>query len=333
MYDNASPQFFLTNSRKLTGYFVMLVLFGLCMFMVAQELKPKPEAVFEIMDALEVRDSKNNGDVAKLVHSDDTKDKNFEQPQVANNKAQNSKGEYGHAVVEAPKGGMVNEGRVVGADEELVMDGKTKKKTQPGVNAEKVPSELDSVNSEEKSGKASRDNELAKKNVQMGEPDLLKLNEVNEKSDNVKAAKKDKVAARKGDTVGFAEDSLDEPIEPIIAKSVGDRMRKKIDNRLKGDIDDSLEIIESDTTVKKGKVGAKADQGGDDEPVQDGDDELVQDGDDEPVLDKKNKPFPKKNKPFQKKDDEPALDKKDEPTQKKNAQDKAAVKKILVETE
>lgn len=139
VYDKMPKQVFLTNSRKLTGYLVMLFLFGLCVFLVSQELRTPAESNYELVGSTGNAGNagnagkgveKNSGDVGKLV--DSAKDSVLENDKadLAMNKAQNSKGEYGHAVMEAPKGGMVNEAHVVGTDEDLVLDGKTKKTNQ-----------------------------------------------------------------------------------------------------------------------------------------------------------------------------------------------------------
>lgn len=234
-YDSASRLLFLTNSRKLLGYLVMLALFGLCMFMVAQELKPRPDVLYEIMDPQEVKEPKNNGDVGNLVVSD-KKDKNFEQPQVANNKAQNSRGEYGHGVMEAPKGGMVNEGPVVGADEGLVVDGKTKKKSS-GVEV-LVANDAAAPGAPVVQGngvKATREGD--KKAADPQNPDLRKLNEKNHNLNNVaiKGADLEGSDAKLGDT--------------NINGVVEDRMHKKVD--AKGKIDDD------DTKAEKKDVGGE----------------------------------------------------------------------------
>lgn len=132
-YEKMPRLVFLTNSRKLTGYIIMLVLFGLCMFMVAQEMRPHPDAEYELVPQTKV--GKLNGDVGKLVDLAKVDDKATEKADLAQNKAQNAKGEYGKAVLEAPKGGMVNEAPVVGNDEELVIDGR-KKKLAPGAKVQ-----------------------------------------------------------------------------------------------------------------------------------------------------------------------------------------------------
>lgn len=234
-YEHATRLVFLTNSRKLMGYLVMLVLFGLCMFMVSQELKPKPDMLLEIMDPLEVKTTKNNGDVGNLVDSD-KKENNFEQPQVANNKAQNSHGEYGHGVMEAPKGGMVNEGPVVGADEGLLVDGKTKK-TSVEVEV-KVGDEAAPVAVARGNGvKASRESE-EKAAAEPQNPDLRKLNE---KNTDAPAKQKDIVAPRKGDV---------DIVDPD-KKIVDEHTKEEVDNRMHKKVDAMNRVGEEDT-IKKG---------------------------------------------------------------------------------
>lgn len=226
----------------------MLVLFGLCMFMVAQELKTQPEPSFEIMDVLEVKGGKNVGDVGKLVDSADKKDKNFEQPQVAVNKAQNSRGEYGHAVLEAPKGGMVNEGPVVGTDEGLVVDGKTKK--IPTKDAANKPAAAEGVKVQ-----ASRKNEDQKKLPLPNGPDLLKLNEINEKSDNVKNKVKDTAPGQEQDT--SVDESGKKIVDPKTAKIIDNRMHQKVDEMNKLQEGEKAEV--KDDTKNAGTKETNAD--------------------------------------------------------------------------
>lgn len=235
-YDHATRLVFLTNSRKLMGYIVMLALFGLCMFMVSQELKPKPDALFEIMDPLEVKTTKNNGDVGNLVDSD--KKEYFEQPQVANNKAQNSRGEYGHGVMEAPKGGMVNEGPVVGADEGLLVDGKTKK-TSAEVEVKVADDGAPVAVARGNGVKASRESE-EKAAAEPQNPDLRKLNEKNSKPD-APAKARDIVAPRKGDV--DIVDPDDKIVDEQTKAEVDIRMHKKVD---------AMARVGDEDTIKKG---------------------------------------------------------------------------------
>lgn len=256
-YNNVNNLFFLTNSRKLTGYLVMLVLFGLCMFMVAQELKAKPEPTFEIMDSLEVKGGKNLGDVGNLVDSADKKDKNFEKPQVAVNKAQNSRGEYGHAVLEAPKGGLVNEGPVVGNDEGLVVDGKTKK--IPANDASYGGSKPNAAVGSDRNGvKALRNGEDTKKLPLPSGPDLLKLNEINEKSDNVKGKVKDTAPGQEEDT--SVDESGQKIVDPKAKKIIDNRMHQKVEEMnkqegeekdVKKDLKGDKEVLEDEKTTEK----------------------------------------------------------------------------------
>lgn len=93
----------------------MLFLFGLCMYMISQELKGGEDPIYELVHPLEMQ-SEKNGDVGKLVDSSKVED-------TAEDKAALASKEE-NVVVEAPKGGLVNEGPVVGNDEGLVVDGK-----------------------------------------------------------------------------------------------------------------------------------------------------------------------------------------------------------------
>ena len=135
VYDKMPKLVFLTNSRKLTGYLVMLFLFGLCVFLISQELKAPAETDYELVGA--TRNDKNTGDVGKLVDSAKASDLENDKPDLAMNKVQNSKGEYGRAVMEAPKGGMVNEAHIVGNDEDLVVYCNTMKYSQEKISPTK----------------------------------------------------------------------------------------------------------------------------------------------------------------------------------------------------
>ncbi|OBA20084.1 hypothetical protein METBIDRAFT_19016, partial [Metschnikowia bicuspidata var. bicuspidata NRRL YB-4993] len=138
VYDKMPKQIFLTNSRKLTGYIGMLFLFGLCVFLVSQEFKTPSDASYELVGADQNnRPGKNSGDIGKLVDSANAGDLENDRADLAMNKAQNSKGEYGHGISEAPKGGMVNEAPIVGNDEDLIIDGKTRKKIQGSTSGSK----------------------------------------------------------------------------------------------------------------------------------------------------------------------------------------------------
>lgn len=137
-YDKMPRLVFLTNLRKLTGYILMLALFGLCVYLVGQELRPQPDTTYELMLPDTKQPQANIGDVGKFV--DSTNDKAAERVDLSLNKVQNSKGEFGHAVLEAPKGGLVNEGPIVGNDEGLVIDGKKTK-----ADADTVPTTNDRV--------------------------------------------------------------------------------------------------------------------------------------------------------------------------------------------
>lgn len=129
-YDKLPRLVFLTNSRKLTGYLIMLVVFGLCVFMIGQELRPQPDAGYELVspDAEKPKAAANG--VADSTLAEDTNEKSNlgldKGLDKGLNKGQYSKGEYGRAVMEAPKGGLVNEGRVVGTDEDYVVEGRVK---------------------------------------------------------------------------------------------------------------------------------------------------------------------------------------------------------------
>lgn len=126
VYDKMPRRFFYSNLRRVLGYLILLCLFGLCIYMFLQDLRPEPDTDYELLSAQDVK----LGDVGKLVDLAKGEDKASEKAGLKENVAQNSRGEVGHGVVEAPKGGMVNEAPIVGTDEGLVIDGKTKKGTQ-----------------------------------------------------------------------------------------------------------------------------------------------------------------------------------------------------------
>ncbi|QWU86331.1 hypothetical protein CA3LBN_000549 [Candidozyma haemuli] len=161
-YEKMPRQFFLTNSRKLSGYIVMLFFFGLCIYMISQELKEKPDIAYELVDPLE-KQSDNNGDVGKLVDSSKMEDRADEKVALAS-KEQN-------IVVEAPKGGSVNEGPIVGNDEGLVVDGKPSNNKNAGkIGAGSV--------------QAARGDQIAPPGEPSNDRDLSKLLEISEDAQN-----------------------------------------------------------------------------------------------------------------------------------------------------
>ncbi|EGW32093.1 uncharacterized protein SPAPADRAFT_61172 [Spathaspora passalidarum NRRL Y-27907] len=132
------PVVYFTNSRrKLGGYLIMLLLFGTLMWWVSQDLRPTPEPEYEIVSS-EANSAKKtpikdnaNVNMDKLINDavGSKADKEIENKDLAGNFAHGSHGEKGLGVAEAPKGGVANEGAVVGSDEDkLVGTGKGKKK-------------------------------------------------------------------------------------------------------------------------------------------------------------------------------------------------------------
>lgn len=168
-YEKMPHQFFLTNSRKLTGYLVMLFFFGLCIFMISQELREKPEPTYELVDPLE-KQSDNNGDVGKLVDSSKVEDRADEKVALAS-KEQN-------IFVEAPKGGSVNEGPIVGNDEGLVVDGKPSNNKNAGKMGASGASGAGSVQG------ARGGDQIASPDTPSNDQDLLRLLEVSENAQN-----------------------------------------------------------------------------------------------------------------------------------------------------
>ncbi|GEQ70226.1 hypothetical protein JCM33374_g3902 [Metschnikowia sp. JCM 33374] len=192
VYDKMPRHAFLTNSRKLTGYIIMLFLFGLCVFLISQEFKVPADTSYEIVGSNSKSSSdKNSGDVGKFVDSAIAGDLENDKTDLAQNRAQNSKGEYGHAVMEAPKGGMVNEAHIVGNDEDLIVDGKTKKNSHDDASIGKgkgFKAEREETTPQKKPTPGKQISEVSNKNEgNLGtETDFEKLNKPLKKSDNVK---------------------------------------------------------------------------------------------------------------------------------------------------
>lgn len=135
-YDKMPNMFFNSNRRKFVGYMLMLFLFGTCMFFISQDLKPSPDPVYEIINANEIdnADFGNKGTKVRLAASLEDSDrigniansiKNADQESendgLAKNLAQGSKGDIGHGVAEAPKGGIANEAPMVGTNADIVI--------------------------------------------------------------------------------------------------------------------------------------------------------------------------------------------------------------------
>lgn len=97
-YDKMPKQIFTTPSRKLVGYIIMLALIGMMIFTVSQELKSKPDPIYEVINL----DAEKEGLSSNL----------------ASNLAEAPNGKVGVGLKEAPLGGIANEGVVVGAKEE-----------------------------------------------------------------------------------------------------------------------------------------------------------------------------------------------------------------------
>lgn len=98
-YYGKQISFFNNNNRKLIGYIILLLLFGTCMYWISQDMKPKPDPVYEIIPKNVL------GGQGSLLNVD----KEIENKDLAGNLAQGSKGEIGKGVDEAPKGGTANE--------------------------------------------------------------------------------------------------------------------------------------------------------------------------------------------------------------------------------
>lgn len=263
-YDKKPRQFFMTNSRKLTGYIVMLALFSLCVYMIGQELRPSYPTLFEIVKNEPEKKSTNtggtqkqgglslnNGDVGKLVDSSKGEDKAFEKVQLANNKAENSRGQLGNGVAEAPKGGMVNEGHVVGTDESLVFDGKTKN-GQAANNHQGSKLSRGGVQASRGDGKNAQKAAAAGGNGAGGDKkqDLLILNEVtNPVPDNddlvknpIDVTKKAGTNAAADDILGLSKKQLQNQIQAELAQS----LKGKADAEIRAQVAKAKPVVNED---------------------------------------------------------------------------------------
>lgn len=139
------------------------MVFGAIMWMISQDMKKVSNPVYE----LETPDNapSRNDDVGKLVDSTKVDDKANEKMELAMNEKNN-------IVVEAPKGGSVNEGPVVGNDEGLVVDGRS--------NQYKNSNQMKVTNNFKASRKGDKD--TIEDSIQKN--DLLKLLEVSQNAQN-----------------------------------------------------------------------------------------------------------------------------------------------------
>ncbi|KAI5956411.1 hypothetical protein KGF54_000886 [Candida jiufengensis] len=153
-YENLKEPIIFFNSpkRKLMGYIFMFCIFGLLMYWVSQDLKEKSEVLYELVPSEEQSSSSNNlnnnnlnsnsnnkydkessnlNNIVKGVDKNSNKDS--ENLDLAGNLALGSNGQKGVGIVEAPKGGIANEGHIVGNnEEELIGSGKSKPKAMKG---------------------------------------------------------------------------------------------------------------------------------------------------------------------------------------------------------
>ncbi|KAI5964283.1 uncharacterized protein KGF55_002225 [Candida pseudojiufengensis] len=158
-YDNLKEPIIFFNSpkRKLFGYIFMFGIFSLLMYWVSQDLKEKPEIFYELAPSDDnTNDNNNLNNIDSKINSNnnrnsDLNDKynkenknlnNIVDPSIntnnkddsknldlAGNLALGSNGKKGVGIVEAPKGGIANEGHIVGNnEEELIGSGKSKPK-------------------------------------------------------------------------------------------------------------------------------------------------------------------------------------------------------------
>ncbi|EDK36370.2 hypothetical protein PGUG_00469 [Meyerozyma guilliermondii ATCC 6260] len=124
-YDKMPRTFFTTPMRKIIGYILMLSLFGVIMYWVAQDMRPTPDPEYEVIAPELLRNNpipqvnKPQENFDNMVKIGKNADGEIDNVDLAGNMAQGSNGEIGLGVAEAPKGGIANEGAVVGAEKEL----------------------------------------------------------------------------------------------------------------------------------------------------------------------------------------------------------------------
>ncbi|CAN3365717.1 hypothetical protein DICA3_F20120 [Diutina catenulata] len=136
-YDKMPRNFFNSNKRKLAGYIVMLSLFSLVMWWVAEALRFEPDPIYEVVRH-ESPEAQSNLINLDNVNAKDN-DKEGANADLAAGLAKGSKGDKGYAVDEAPMGGIANEAPVVGSNEdEIVGNGKPKPMQGDGVGKGKV---------------------------------------------------------------------------------------------------------------------------------------------------------------------------------------------------
>lgn len=190
-YDKMPKQIFLTNSRKMVGYLVMLFFFGICVYMIGQELKPHTDVTYEIVSsANDAGSDKNLGNVGHLVDSGKGEDKPLEKLDLALNKAKNSKGELGHGVLEAPKGGIVNEAPNVGNDQDLVIDGRKKGPTDREKNGNDVKASRGDDNTVNDKPKQDKHLEATKEQKKKGAEDSSKESQAQPGSEDIAKVQK-----------------------------------------------------------------------------------------------------------------------------------------------
>lgn len=85
----------------------MLTIFGMMVFMVGQEMKVKPDPVYEVINLEKEREN------------------------MASNLAKAPGGKASLGLAEAPKGGIANEGVVVGSDEDEILGRNNKNPKKP----------------------------------------------------------------------------------------------------------------------------------------------------------------------------------------------------------
>lgn len=172
----ALTAFFNSSRRKFLGYVVMLFLFGSCIYWMAQDLKPTPEPKYEID-----RPSRNNHDIdTKRIANEPAIDNilnaaNADADKESKNVqlAKDVKSDKA-IVVEAPKGGVANEGAVVGSDEDKIIGTGKNPKNNKGVISAAAPAKGYRASKDSRTPEDEKAKEVVKENLKESVQKILK---------------------------------------------------------------------------------------------------------------------------------------------------------------
>lgn len=128
-YDKVQTNYFNSPRRKLSGYIIMLFFFCLGAYWLGQSMRIKPDYSRQLIEEDEIS---LNDKVNDIVGTATENDRDSDNAELANGLALDSKGTAGKGVLEAPKGGVVNEASYVGNDEDEIIHGKSKKTKSQG---------------------------------------------------------------------------------------------------------------------------------------------------------------------------------------------------------